>query len=595
MTLWKQRGLGLGLGLGLGTAWRAFAASRSVPGVMGRGAPRGRAPRDLVSAAAALIASAVVAQGLAAQNRPDVLGREAAVVAGHPLAALAGAEALRRGGNAVDAAITMAAVLAVVRPHMNGIGGDAFLMLRDGLSGNVRALNGSGRAGGWAAPEFFHARGLEAMPRSGLHSVTVPGAVQAWADALSAHGTITMAQALGPAISIAENGFAVSAKLAEAFAASRSQLEADSAMRQSFLPGGSQPMAGSILRLPDLAASLRLIAAEGPDALYVGELARRIDEFMAAEDGIITSDDLAAHSSTWQQPIWTVYGGHRVAAFPPNSQGMALLLAMNLAEQFDLRRAGHNSAAYIHALVEISKLAYLERDRHVTDPAFAEIPLDHLLSKEFARELAAELGSRATGNGEPGGDERDDGGDTVYLAAIDRDGNAVSMIQSLYSSFGSGRMVPGTGIVLHNRGALFSLDPEDINVVAPGKRTFHTLAPSLALREDGSLAMLFGTPGGDGQPQTLLQVFNNIVLFGMSPQQAVEEPRWRSVGSNRVLLEPGITDETRAALERYGHQVDVTEQLTGSLGGAQVILIDPVTGVRFAAADPRREAYAIAW
>lgn len=536
-------------------------------------------------------ATAVTTHGVTAQGRPDVLGREAAVVAGHPLAALAGAEAMRRGGNAADAAITMAAVLAVVRPHMNGIGGDAFLLLRDGRSGEVRALNGSGRASRWSTPEFFRARGYGAMPQTGIHSVTVPGAVRAWADALREHGTTTLAQALGPAIRLAETGFPVSGKLEAAIAASRAKLEADSAMRRTFLPGGAPPPAGSILRLPELAGSLRRIATIGPDALYVGDLAARIDQFMRIEDGAITIEDLAAHSSTWQQPIWTAYNDYRVAAFPPNSQGLTLLLEMNLAEQFDLDAAGHNGAAYIHLLVEIKKLAYRERDRYLTDPAFADIPLDRLLSKEFARELATELGDRATNGGSA---SRDDSGDTVYLAAVDRDGNAVSMIQSLYSAFGSGCMVPGTGIVLQNRGALFSLDPAHVNVIAPGKRTFHTLAPSLALRDDGSLFMVFGTPGGDGQPQTLLEVFNNIAVFGMSPQQAVEAPRWRSYGDNYLEVEPGIAEDVRGALERYGHRVELADQ-PSALGGAQVIMIDPATGVRIAAADPRREAYAIAW
>jgi gamma-glutamyltranspeptidase/glutathione hydrolase len=546
--------------------------------------------RLLPLAAAGLVAIDAPAQ---AQNRPDVMGREAAVVAGHPLAALAGAEVLRGGGNAVDAAITMAGVLAVVRPHMNGVGGDAFLLLRDGSTGRVRALNGSGRSGTLATPAFFRDRGLERMPSSGIHTVTVPGAVRAWADALKQHGTITLAQALEPAIRYAEEGFPVSPKLARDIAEAKEKIEADSVLRQVFLPGGAPPAVGSILRQPDLAATLRTIAAEGPDALYVGQLARRIDRFMAAEDGPLSIHDLAAHSSTWQEPIWTTYGGFRVAAFPPNSQGLALLLEMNMAEQYDLRALGHNSAAYVHTLVEIKKLAYRERDRYITDPSFAEVPLDRLLSKEFARQLTTELANRAVGNGD--GPRGDDGGDTVYLCVIDRAGNAVSMIQSLFSSFGSGRMVPGTGILLHNRGALFELDPAHVNVVEPRKRTFHTLAPSLALRPDGSLFMLFGSPGGDGQPQTLLQVFNNVVLFGMSPQQAVEAARFRSYGGDRVQAEIGIAEEVRRTLESYGHRIDVAERPTSDLGGAQIILIDPASGVRITGADPRREAYAIAW
>lgn len=557
-----------------------------------------------VRAAPALLASMLVsaARPGAAQNRPDVMGREAAVVASHPLAALAGAEVLRNGGNAMDAAVTMAALLAVVRPHMNGVGGDAFLLLRDGRTGKVEALNGSGRAGALATPAFFRERGNERVPSSGVFSVTVPGAVRAWADALKRSGTLTLAEALAPAIRLAEEGFPVSSKLAEDIAENRRKIEGDSALRELFLPQGAVPALGSLLLQPELARTLRTISAEGADALYVGELARRIDHFMALEDGPVQIEDLAEHSSTWQEPIWTTYAGYRVAAFPPNSQGVTLLMQMNMAEQYDLRGLGHNSVPYIHTLVEIKKVAYRERDRYITDPTFSEIPLDRLLSKEFSRTLTAELANRTGGadareedGAKDGSVVVDDRGDTVFLCVVDKDGNAVSMIQSLFAAFGSGRMVPGTGILLHNRGSLFSLDTMDVNVVAPGKRTFHTLAPSLALRPDGSLFMLFGTPGGDGQPQTLLQVFNNIVLFGMTPQRAVEAARWRSYGGNRVQVEPGIPEEVWRALEGYGHRVDVAARPTSDLGGAQVILIDAAAGVRITGADPRREAYAIAW
>ncbi|MGH7551644.1 MAG: gamma-glutamyltransferase [Longimicrobiales bacterium] len=546
------------------------------------------------TSAPALIASVLVTvpEPALAQNRPDVMGREAAVVASHPLAALAGAEVLRKGGNAIDAAISMAAVLAVVRPHMNGVGGDAFLLLRDGRSGKVQALNGSGRAGSLATAALFREKGLTEVPPAGILSVTVPGAVRAWADALKRGGTLTLAEALAPAIRLAEEGFPVSTKLATDIADNRSKIEADPALREVIMPDGEVPAVGSLLRQTDLARTLRTLAEEGPDALYVGQLARRIDHFMAAEGGLVNIEDMAAHSSTWQEPIWTTYGGFRVAAFPPNSQGAALLMMMNMAEQYELRGFGHNAAPYIHTLVEVKKLAYRERDRYITDPAFSEIPLERLLSKEFARQLNAELATRASGGDGPRGD---DSGDTVFLCVVDKDGNAVSMIQSLFAAFGSGRMVPGTGILLHNRGSLFSVDTTDANVIAPNKRTFHTLAPSLALRPDGSLFMVFGTPGGDGQPQTLLQVFNNIVLFGMTPQQAVEASRWRSYGSDRLQVEPGIKEDVRRALEALGHRVDVADRPTTDFGGAQVIMIDRASGVRITGADPRREAYGIAW
>jgi gamma-glutamyltranspeptidase / glutathione hydrolase len=537
------------------------------------------------------------ASSAAAQMRPDVQGTRAAVVADHPLAAAAGAEVLRRGGNAVDAAITMAAVLAVVRPHMNGLGGDAFLLIREGRSGRVHALNGSGRAGTGAAPGEFRSRGYASMPTTGIHAVTVPGAPRAWADALRRHGTLDLAAALAPAIDVAAGGFAVSDKLAADIAASRRVLAADPVAAAVFLPGGQPPAAGTVLRQPELARTLQLLARDGVEAFYSGEIAARIHHFMAAEGGFITIADLAAHSSTWQQPITTMYAGYRVLAFPPNTQGVALLMQMNMASLFDQHALGHNQAEYIHTLVEIKKLAFAERDRHVTDPAFAEIPLDEMLSLETARDLVGQW-SRALSQ-TPARVRPDSGavtgdGDTVFLGVVDEQGNAVALIQSLFHAFGSGRMVPGTGIMLHNRGGLFSLDPLSIHMVTPRKRPYHTLAPAMVLKPDNSLFMVLGTPGSDGQTQTQLQVFNNIVLFGMSPQQAVEAPRWRSWDSGRLQIEEGIPEAVRRRLGELGHEVSVQHGMSNDLGGAQVIVITPA-GVKSVGADPRREAYGIAW
>jgi gamma-glutamyltranspeptidase / glutathione hydrolase len=530
---------------------------------------------------------------LAAQDRPEVQGREAAVVADHPLAAAAGMDVLRRGGNAVDAAITMAAVLAVVRPHMNGIGGDAFMLLHEGRSGRVRALNGSGRAPAAATPAAMRELGYTAMPDTGIHSVTVPGAVRAWAEALRRHGTIPLDDALAPAIRYAEHGFPVSEKLAAEIAGSRSIIERDPALADVFLPGGALPAPGSVLYQPDLARTLQEIALNGPDAFYIGDLARRIDGFMHTAGGLLTIADLAEHSPLWQEPIATTYAGYRVLAFPPNSQGLALLMQMNMAELYDLVAMGHNTADYVHTLVELKKLAFAERDRYVSDPSFSEIPLDRLISKAHARQLVDRFrtGPAAVSDTARSGDDE---GDTVFLAAVDRHGNGVALIQSLYSSFGSGRMVPGTGIVLHNRGALFSLEEGHVNVLAPAKRTYHTLAPSMALREDGSLFMVFGSPGGDGQTQTLLQVFNNIALFGMTPQRAVEAPRWRAWPDGTIQIEAGVSKTERDRIAAMGHVLQLQEGRSGELGGAQMILLT-TAGVRAVGADPRREAYGIAW
>jgi gamma-glutamyltranspeptidase/glutathione hydrolase len=529
-----------------------------------------------------------------AQWRPETQGKEAAVVADHPLAAAAGAHVLRRGGNAVDAAITMAAVLAVVRPHMNGIGGDAFMLLREGRSGRVRALNGSGRSPAGATAALYRARGLTAMPDTGLLTVTVPGAVRAWADALRRHGTITLADALEPAITYADQGFAVSEKLAADIAAAAPRIAADPELAALFLPGGRPLQPGELLRQPDLARTLQLLAREGADALYVGDIARRIAQFMEAGGSTLAIEDLADHSPLWQEPVSTTYAGYRVLAFPPNSQGVALLLQMNMAELYDLAAMGANDAQYVHTLVELKKLAFAERDRLIADPSFAEIPLDELTSKSFARSLVA--GFRTNGGVEPSVESAQAAGDgdTVFLGVVDQHGNAVSMIQSLFSSFGSARMVPGTGIVLHNRGASFSLDESHANVLAPRKRPYHTLAPAMALYPDNSLFMVLGTPGADGQTQTQLQVFNNIVLFGFTPQRAVEAPRWRSFADNSLLIEDALPAAVREQLARMGHTVRVRTGLSSDLGGAQVILVTPA-GIRSVGADPRREAFGIAW
>ena len=524
--------------------------------------------------------------------RPDVGGIEGAVTSDHVLASAAGMEVLKRGGNAVDAAITMAGVLAVVRPHMNGVGGDAFMLIRPGSTGQIHALNGSGRAGSKATLAFFREKQLTSVPSSGILSVSVPGAVRAWADALARHGTISLAQALQPAIRYAERGFPVSPRLATDINAAKRKLSADSVLTRIFLPNGEAPAVGTLLKQPDLARTLRAIASGGPNAFYRGTLARQIATFIEREGGLVTAQDLARHQSTWQQPISSTYHGHHVVAFPPNTQGLTLLQQFNLAELSDLKTLGRNSTDYIHTLVEGAKLAYADRDQHVADPAFSEVPVERLISKDYAADLARRLRDKLKAN-DASSMNRDGNGDTVFLGVVDRNGNAVSMIQSLFASFGSGRMVPGTGITLHNRGSLYSLDSTHANVVAPGKRPYHTLCPAMVLRPDRSLMMVVGTPGGDGQPQTLVQVITNVMQFGMTPQQAVEAPRWRWYGRDRLGVEPGVAPEVRDSLTARGHQV-VVQEPSEEFGGAQMILVTP-SGGRVAGADPRREAYAIAW
>ncbi|HUQ80383.1 MAG TPA: gamma-glutamyltransferase [Gemmatimonadaceae bacterium] len=547
----------------------------------------------LARAAAALPLVVTTSLAQLPSMRPDVGGPEAAVTSDHVLASAAGMDVLKRGGNAVDAAITMAAVLTVVRPHMNGPGGDNFMLIRLAKTGEVIALNGSGRAGSKATPAFFQAKGLKAVPGTGILSVSVPGAVRGWADALQKHGTITLSQALQPAIRYAERGFPVSPRLNIDINESKKKLAADPELARTFLPNGEAPPVGSLLKQADLARTLRAIATSGPDAVYKGAIARQIAEFMDREGGLLTADDLAKHRSTWEKPISTTYLGNPVLAFPPNTQGVTLLEALNIAELSDLKPMARNSAAYIHALVEGAKLAYADRDKYVADPAFSEVPVERLISKDYAADLARRLRDKLKANDGSSNANRDGTGDTVFLGVVDKDGNAVSMIQSLFAAFGSGRMVPGTGITLHNRGSLYELDSAHPNVIAPGKRPFHTLCPAMVLRPDRSLMMVVGTPGGDGQPQTLVQVITNILQFGLTPQQAVEGARFRWYGRERVGVEPGIAADVRDALTRRGHQLTVQEP-SEEFGGAQVIMVTP-SGGRIAGADPRREAYAIAW
>jgi gamma-glutamyltranspeptidase / glutathione hydrolase len=544
-------------------------------------------------------ASSVAAQEWPAQNRPDVSGREAAVVSDHPLASAAGYEVLRRGGNAVDAAITMAGVLAVVRPHMNGVGGDAFGLFYEPDSRRVTALNGSGRAGAVATPEFFASQGITSMPQSGAAAVTVPGAVAAWAAALERYGTVTLAEALAPAIRLAEEGWVVSSTLERDIASS--VLRLNDGGQAIFAPGGSLPPVGAVLRNRPLAATLRSIAAGGADAFYRGDIGETIARFVESEGGHLRVADFRAHTVEWLDPIsMELAGGRRVHAMPPNSQGMVQLQQLAMMERWDVAALGHNTTDYLHALIETKRLAFADRDRWVADPKVSEAPLERLLARDYLQGRAALVGDAAAadvthGFGEQLRTEQASGdGDTVYLMAVDADGNAVSWIQSLFASWGSRLVEPKTGVVLQNRGGGFVLDVRHPNVIAPGKRPFHTLTPMLITDADG-LRMTMGTPGGHGQPQFLTQVYHNIFSFGMSPQQAVEAPRFIHDEGLRSQLEDRVAVDVFDALRARGHDIRPVEGWTATLGGVQVIYIDPGSGALRTGADPRREAYGIAW
>ncbi|MEX0890581.1 MAG: gamma-glutamyltransferase [Gemmatimonadota bacterium] len=581
----------------------AVILGTSLSGVTACGRTPAAAPTPAATAATAATAADAGAAALtpdARPIRPEANGMNGAVVSEHPLATAAGYQVLRAGGNAVDAAVTMAAVLAVVRPHMNGVGGDAFGLFYDADSRAVTALNGSGRAAAAATPAFFAEQGIERMPGSGPLSVTVPGAVSAWAAALERHGTISLSEALAPAIQVAEEGFVVSATLAEDLGGARRLNEGGQAI---YRPGDRRLQPGDVLRSPALAATLRRLAAEGPGALYGGQVGASVVDFLRERGSPLQLSDFAAHEVTWTEPATVSFRGHRVHTMPPNSQGTVLLQMLGMAETLPLEERAPGSAEFLHELIEIKKLAFADRDRWIADPEHAEVPLDRLLDPAYLRARAALVGPAAaeerapgfggsTTNGQDGA--AFDDGDTIYTMAVDRWGNAVSWIQSLFSSLGSGLVDPATGIVLQNRGAGFTLEAGHPNRIAPGKRPFHTLMPAMVTGADGSFVMTLGTPGGHGQSQSLLQTLIPIVVHGLGPQLAVEAPRFRSESGTRVLVEDRLGAGTLAALEARGHRLDVSSGWTATFGSVQIIHRLP-SGVLRAGADMRREAAALAY
>lgn len=532
-------------------------------------------------------------------GRPDVMGTQGAVVAGHPLAAAAGSDVLRRGGNAVDAAVTMAAIMAVVRPHMNGVGADAFALIYDARSSKMIGLNGSGRAGSLATPAHFAELDIEKMPSSGPLSVTVPGAVSAWAAALERYGTISLADALAPAIHYAEDGFPVSKKLHDDLAGGVKRLNEGG--RAIYAPNGRVPEAGELLKNPALARSLRLIAKQGPSAMYGGSIGKSIVDFLKPQGGLLELQDFASHEPEWTQPLCTDYHDKHVCTMPPNSQGIALLQQLRMGEQFDLAAMGHNSTAYLHTLVEIKKLAFADRDRWVADPAFASVPVDRMLAPDYLKARARLVTESAATAVEPGftdsltSEPASGDGDTVFMMAVDKWGNAVTWVQSLFSSFGSKLVDPSTGIVLQNRGAGFTLEAGHPDQIAPGKRPFHTLTPVQVTDAQGRLEMTIGTPGGHGQTQSLTQVLDNLYLFGMSPQEAVEAPRFQSFDGRSLSIEARIPADVQRGLTERGHELRVIDGWSSSFGGVQIIRVQHSPTVLWTGADPRREAYAVAY
>ncbi len=521
------------------------------------------------------------------------------VATSEPLASSAGLAVLQRGGNAIDAAVTAAAVQTVTEPMMTGIGGDMFAMVWIAKEGRLVALNASGRAGALMTREELVRRGRTRMPTRGIEAVTVPGALAGWDALLRKYGTITLAQALAPAIRLAEEGFPVSHFISDEWKSEREMLASDSGGRQTYMPNGHPLEPGEWFRNPDYARTLREIARGGPAVLYGGALGKRIVTHTQKIGGFLTVADLRANKVDWVTPISVVFKGYRVWEMPPNNQGVGALEMLKILEPYDLTAMGHNSPAYLHHVIEAKKLAYADLARFVGDADHLTSPMSHLLSAEFIAGRRKLLNTtQAQQRVEPGPART--ASETVYIATADSAGNMVSFINSIYDHFGSGIVVPGTGFVLHNRGAAFTMDTGLPNTVAPGKRPFHTLIPGFVTRPSSTMApdgkgdtpyMSFGLMGGGMQAQGHAMFLLNLFEFGMNVQQASDAARVRHMTGLRVELEAPITDAVRAALTAMGHQLSDGERT--QFGGSQAI-IRLVRGYS-AGSDPRKDGHAVGY
>ena len=518
------------------------------------------------------------------------------VAASQPLAARAGVQILERGGNAVDAAIAANAVMGVVEPEMNGIGGDLFAIVYDAKTDTLHGLN----AGGWSpaslTPAFLKSLSIDAMPATGIHSVTVPGAVAGW-DAMRARlGRLPMADLLAPAIFYAEHGFPVTDIIAARWHVWTPKLAADRRSAETYLPNGRAPRAGEVFTNRALAATLGRIAGHGRAGFYEGPTADAILSLSREHGGAMTAADLSAFEPEWVEPIATTYRGWRVYELPPNTQGIAALMMLNVMEQFPLAAYGFHDVRSLHVMIEAKKLAYADMLRYVGDARFGQPPVPAMLDKAHARERAARIdATKAAAHAEPSvfaGMTTAAGGDTIYLAAIDRDGTIVSLIQSIYKGFGSGLVPPDSGFALQNRGALFTLEPDHPNVLAGRKRPLHTIIPGFMQNDDVRIG--FGIMGAWNQAQAHAQFVANDVDYGLDIQEALEAGRFTKAtfdGAD-VEVEALVPESTRRELAARGHEITVVPPRTGTFGSGQAVMSDGA-GVHYGASEPRHDGAAI--
>ncbi|HYJ12403.1 MAG TPA: gamma-glutamyltransferase family protein, partial [Thermomicrobiales bacterium] len=505
----------------------------------------------------------------------------------HYLATSAGLQVLEEGGAAMDAVITANAVLTVVYPDQTAIGGDCFFMVWDAATGETIGYNGSGPASRHADPQLLLDQGWTAMPPKGPYAVTVPGTIDAWFAGHERFGRLEMGRLLAPAIALARDGFPVSPRLAGAIGRQTELIYQWPGLQALMMPSGEVPAAGSTIRFPQLATSFEFILREGRDGFYSGEIGTAIATTIRELGGWLDAEDLAAHRGEWVEPIATTYRDVTVKTLPPNTQGLVTLLALRMAEREELGGTW-GSLSHLHPLVEAARRGYQVRDEVITDPRFVDIDVDHWLADVTIDDLWADYDPASASGG-----ASHNAGDTVYLCAVDADGNAVSQIQSLFGAFGSAVVAGNTGILLQNRGSSFSLNAERVNVLAPGKRTMHTLMPSMLFTGD-ELRGPIGTQGGDAQALIQLQLITNLIDFGMEPQAAIEAPRWLfpAAGENGLLMEEGFPAGTVQQMAGLGHQPTVIDGWNPGAGHAQMILRDAVSGVLMGAADPRADGSA---
>ncbi|MFO0801162.1 MAG: gamma-glutamyltransferase [Gemmataceae bacterium] len=534
-------------------------------------------------------------------GRSVTVANNGIVATSHPLAAQIGLDVLKQGGNAVDAAIATSAAMGLLEPMSCGVGGDLFAIVWDAKTQKLHGLNACGAAPAKATIDLFREKKLAEIPEKGPLSWSVPGCVDGWDQLRGKFGTRSFAELLAPSIRYAEDGAPVPEVIAGYWRSADANRDAE--FRQVYAPGGKAPRVGEVFKNPALANTYRAIAADGRDAFYTGDIARRLVAFSQRKGGLFAGTDFARHKSEWVDPVSTSYRGVDVWELPPPGQGIAVLQMLNLLGSYDLRALGPTSPDYWHLLIEAKKLAYADRARFYTDPLFARVPVRELISPEYAAARRARIDTAKAATDVPHGDPKLGKADTIYLCVVDKDRNCVSLIQSNYFGFGSGLAPADLGFALQNRGCLFALDPEHPNRLEPGKRPFHTIIPAMATK-NGKPWLTFGVMGGDMQPQGHVQVLVNLLDFGMNVQQAGEAPRVEHVGhatptgrpaapgGGTVKAEYGVPEAVVAELIRRGHQV---ERVRTNGGGYQAILIDPTTGVLHGGTEARKDGAAVGY